>query len=130
MDPKNKTAQPAAPHPKVVEDKLTKTRNNLGLAFKEFAKIIKDKILDTNKTAAQKNTEKQVVDDLYKTAVSLEQQNMTEGVFAVAMIALRTHLMTRDRVNELEYELYLTKKEIKLLKQKMGIKDDETKGKS
>ena len=120
MDKKMTPKLPAAPDPKLAADKMTKARKNLEEAFVEFNKLVGDKVLDKNKSDAYKNTEKQTVDKLYKSAVEVEMNNMGEGVMSMGLINLRMALKARDRVNELEYVLYSTIKELKELKTKLG----------
>ena len=115
--------------PKVVESKIIKARKNLEESFLEFNKLFNDKVLNKNKTDASRNTEKQIVDKLYKAAAEVEINNIGEGVMSMGLISLRLALKARDRVNELEYTLYSTIKELKLLKEQLG-KKDEPKGKS
>jgi len=95
-----------------VEEKLRKTRQQLEVAFKDFHLLLGDKVLDANKSDGAKKTEELKVNNLYKAAVALDNINYGEGVMSLAIIAMREMLKVRDKVNELEYTLYLTRKEI------------------
>jgi len=130
MDPKNKTAQPTPPTQRSVEDKIKKARENLEISAKEFLKLLDDKVLEKNKGPAHKNTEKQVADNLFRAVVNLERENVGEGLLSLGITTLRTNLKIRDRVNELEFLLYSTIKDLKAVEQQLGIKkDDKAKGK-
>jgi hypothetical protein len=104
------------PAPVDVEEKLQRTRKELEQRFKEFHKLLESKILKENTSDAVLKTEKYIVDSLVKTCARLENINMGEGVMALSVISLREHLKLRDRVNELEYQLALTKRELNRLK--------------
>ena len=130
MDQKNKATPPPAQAPKTVEDKVKKARTNLETSVRDFIKLLDDKTLDKNKGPAHKNTEKQVADNLFKSVVGLERENSGEGIMAMGLTTLRTNLKIRDRVNELEFLLLSTIKELRNIEQQLGIKNDKTKGKS
>lgn len=95
-----------------VEEQIRRARQELEKSFKDFHELLNNKVLDANKSNAQQNTERQVVDKLYRSAVVLENINIGEGVMSLAIIAVREMLKVRDRVNELEYELFKMKKDI------------------
>jgi len=86
------------PAPFNVQQDLIQKKQELELAFKEFHMLVSTKVLDTNKSPAMKNTEKQVVDRLVRAAIGLEQANMGEGILSLASIAIREQLIVRDRV--------------------------------
>ena len=104
-----------------VHSEYMKKKTDLELAFKEFHQLLQDKVLEKNKSPAVKNTELDIVDKLVRATQALDQINVGAGVLALASIAMKEHLMVRDRVNELEYQLLLTKKELKELAKKMGM---------
>lgn len=110
-----------------VEEKYKKLKNELEAKFKEFHELLQDKILDSNKTPAKKKVESKVVSDLASTCSALEKMNITEGMFSLATIAVRELLTMRDRMNELEYELYSTKKDLLNTRKSLGIADDQKK---
>jgi len=115
------------PAPFSVQQDLLHKKQELEQAFKAFHELVSKKVLDKNKSPAMKNTEKQIVDRLVRAAVGLEQVNMGEGILSLASIAIREQLIVRDRVNELEYELCLMKKDLDLIKNKLGAPDDKKK---
>lgn len=126
-----KTIQPAPPqNPKVVEDKVKRARTNLETSVKEFLKLLDDKVLEKNKGPAHKNVEKTAADNLFKAVVGLEQENVGEGMLAMGVTTLRTNLKLRDRINELEFLLLTTIKDLKAVEKQLGVKDDKPKGKS
>jgi hypothetical protein len=100
------------------QQNLIRKKQELAGAFKSYHELVSNKVLDKNKSPALKNTEKQVVDRLVKSAVALENINIGEGILSLASIAIREQLIVRDRVNELEYELLLLKREVDKLKNK------------
>jgi len=109
--------------PITIEDRIKQARENIQKCFMAFHNLLKDKVLDKNKTEAQKNTEKKIVDDLHKAGVALDGLNVGEGILSLAIIGIREHLKTRDRINELEYELYKTKRDLPELVKKVLEKD-------
>lgn len=119
--PQGLSAPPTTPMPVTLEQRMIRARDVFQLAFKGFHALLGNKVLDINKSDAAKNVEKHVVDEVVKACVGLDKLNVGEGVMALAVIALREHLKVRDRVNELEYDLELSKREIKNLKKELGI---------
>ena len=115
------SAPPPLPTPATIEERLRKTRMNFEQSFKSFHELLGNKVLSTNKTKAENKQEKYIVDQVVKSCVSLDRINIGEGVMALSVVALREHLKIRDRVNELEYELELVKREVKNLKKELGI---------
>ena len=117
----SESTQPTLKRPPVTPEnmaqKLKRARTTLESAFKDFHLLLNDKLLDTNKSNAKKTQEKHIVDELVKACVVLEGANVGEGVMALAVIALREHLKVRDRVNELEYDLEMTKRALKKLEE-------------
>jgi len=124
MNEPTQPTQPTLKRPPVTPEnmaqRLKKARTTLEAAFKDFHLLLNDKLLDVNKSDAKKTQEKHIVDELVKACVILESANIGEGVMALAVIALREHLKVRDRVNELEYDLEMTKKTLNLLKKDLG----------
>jgi len=115
------SAPPPMPTPTTIEEKLRRARADFEQSFKSFHELLGDKVLKINKSAAANKQEKYVVDQVVRSCVNLDSLNAGEGVMALAVVALREHLKVRDRVNELEYELELAKREIKNLKKELGI---------
>lgn len=99
-----------------VQQDLARRKQELEAAFKDFHKLVAKKVLEKNKSPAMKNTEKQIVDRLVHAAVALDHINVGEGILSLASIAIREQLIVRDRVNELEYELYKLIREVENLK--------------
>lgn len=115
------TVPPRPPNPITLEERMRNARTNFEKAFKEFHKLLGDKVLVENKSEAARRVEKHTVDEVVKACVNLDQLNVGEGVMALAVVALREHLKVRDRINELEYQLELSKREVKNLKKELGI---------
>lgn len=112
--------------PNSVQQKYLALKKEFELAFKEFhKKVLSDKVLDKNKSPAAKNTEKFIVDRLIKSAVALDNANYGEGLLALCTVMMRELITTRDRVNELDYEICINKRDIKLIKKSLDIKDDK-----
>lgn len=99
-----------------VQQDLMRKKKDLEQAFKDFHELVSNKVLDKNKSPAVKKTEQNVVTMLIKAAAALEQVNVGEGILSLAAIAIREQLIVRDRVNELEYELCLMKRDLEKLK--------------
>lgn len=115
------SAPPPLPSPATIEEKLRRTRVDFEQSFKDFHELLGNKVLKTNKTTASNKQEKHVVDQVVRACVNLDRLNVGEGVMALSVVALREHLKIRDRVNELEYELELMKRDMKNLKKEFGI---------
>lgn len=107
-----------------IEQRVVRARKKLEQCFKDFHKLMLNKVLDENKTAAVKNTERKIVDDLLHSVVALEQANVGQGLLSLLTISVREHLAMRDRTNELEYELYKTKRDLRNLQRDLGVKPD------
>jgi hypothetical protein len=123
MSNHNSQMPPTPPH--IQHDYVLKKKEFEG-AFKEFHKnVFSSKVLDKNKTAAVKKTEKHIVDRLVKAAVSLDTVNQGEGLLALCTVMVRELLTSRDRMNDLEYEMCLQKKELASLKQELGVTDEK-----
>ena len=112
------TMKPPPPAPIDIEQKYKTAKAKLEESFAAFHKVLSDKVLEDNKSQSMKNHEHFIITELTKAAVALDQLNVGEGVTAMAVIAIREHLKVRDRVNELEYELELLKRELKQSKAK------------
>lgn len=103
-----------------VQQEYQQKKRDLELAFKEFHKLVSNKILDKNKSPALKRTEMQVVTDLIKAAQALDKINVGEGMLVMVSMALREQLVVRDRVNELEFELCKAIRDLNELKEKVS----------
>ena len=110
---------PAAPF-NVQQDYAQKKRD-LEQAFKDFHDLVAKKVLESNKSPGEKRTELQIINSLVHAAQALDNINIGEGILAIASIAIREQLIVRDRVNELEYEICLARKDIQKLKEKLGV---------
>jgi hypothetical protein len=120
-----KPTTPPPPNPAVVANKVDKARQNLQKAVKDFLQLLDDKVLEKNKSEARKNVENMTAKTLYDTAVALEQENQGEGVLAMSLTTLRTTLKMRDRINELEFLMLKTARDLKIVEEKLGTKKDE-----
>lgn len=113
------TPKQQSPSPHQMEQRALRARKKLEECFKQFHEMMIDKVLDANKTAAVKNTERKIVDDLLHAVVALENVNVGQGILSLLTIATREHLHMRDRVNELEYELCVVQRDMKALQKKL-----------
>lgn len=118
---------PTRPTAYDLEQKAVQSRRKLEEAFKAFHELVQNKVLDKNKTTAIKNTEKKIVDDLLHSVVALEQANQGQGFLSLLTISIREHLALRDRINELEYELCVTQRDLKKLQKELGVGDKNEK---
>lgn len=107
------------------QQEYLRKKEELSRSFKEFHQLLSNKVLDKNKTPAVKNTEKQITDSLVKSAAALDNINVGEGVLALSSIAIRELLKARDRVNELEYELCLLRRDFLKLQKELGVENDK-----
>lgn len=119
MDHKSMQSPPPATFN--VQQDLIQKKKDLEQAFKDFHELISNKVLDINKSPAIKKTEMYTLNVLVKAAEALDNINMGEGILALASIAIREQLIVRDRVNELEYEICLARRDIQELQKKLGI---------
>ena len=99
---------------------LDKARKALESSFKDYHLLLSDKYVSENKSGARAKNEKHIVDKLAKAASDLEWAKIGEGTMAIAIIALREHLMVRDRVNDLEYKIVSMEKEMRKLRKEPG----------
>lgn len=122
-----KTPQPQVqpPNPQVVANKVMSARDKLEKVVKDYLLLLDDKVLEKNKSEARKKQEHFTVGELVKVAEAMDQENMGEGVFAMAITTLRTSLKMRDRINDLEFLIYSALRDIKNVEKKLGNNKDE-----
>lgn len=80
----------------------------------DLNKMMQDKTLHTNKTPFQKSFESDIVAELVKLALDVNSdENEPEGAGSVSCIILllNTCLLQRDKINKLEYDVSLLKKQ-------------------
>lgn len=110
--------------PQEAQQEYQKKKKDFEASFVEFhKKVFLNKVLDSNKSAAVKNTERHIIDKLVNSAVALDNVNNGEGLLALSTLTLRELLGARDRINELEYHLYKMIKEMNNIKKELGISD-------
>lgn len=114
------SAPPPLPSSATIEERMRKARTAFEQSFKDFHELLGNKVLKGNKSNAANKQEKYVVDQVVRACINLDQLNVGEGVMALAVVALREHLKVRDRVNNLEFELEVAKRELKNLKKDLG----------
>ena len=114
------SAPPVMPTASTIEERLRRAREGFERSFKEFHILLSVKVLKINKSKAAKSVEKYTVDQIIKACVTLDSLNIGEGTMAIIVVTLREHLTSRDRINELEYELDTVKKDLKRLKKSLG----------
>ena len=121
MNKQGLSTPPTSTAPVTLDQRMIQARSVFEVAFKNFHELLGDKILNENKSEAAKKVERHVVDGVVKSCVGLDKLNVGEGVMALAVVALREHLKVRDRVNELEYDLEVAKRDIKNIRESLGI---------
>ena len=99
-----------------VQEKMQRVRKEFEERFKAFRLLLDDKVLKRNKSDATLLQEKKVLDDLASTCLKVDKMNVGEGLFAFSTVGVRSHMLMRDRINELEYELFTLRKEVAALK--------------
>lgn len=115
-------------NPQDVQNVYLTAKKNFEKAFADYHQNhFLSKVLDENKTIAAKKTETLAVDNLIKSAMALENMNVGEGVMALLVVAIREQLSIRDRINELEYELLKSIRDVQGISKELGIKDDKSK---
>jgi hypothetical protein len=119
---------PQTQGPKDPQKDYTKTKQEFEQAFKDFHQThFKSKVLDENKSAAVKKTEKMAVDRLIRAVISLNEANVGEGSMAFDILLIHELLDSRDRANQLEYEQCKLQRDMLLLKKELGIDDGQAK---
>jgi hypothetical protein len=109
------------PAPPNVQNEYHKCKAEFEEAFKNFhTQVFKNKVLEKNKSAAVKNTEMQIIEKLIKSSVSLDNVNIGEGTVALISTMIRELLVMRDRVNELEYDLCVARRDLQQLHNDLG----------
>lgn len=119
--PKGTAVPNTPPTASQMEQKAVRAKKQLEQCFKTFHSLMSDKVLDSNKTKGVKNTETKIVNDLLHAVVALEHAQVGQGLLSLMTISIREHLSVRDRVNELEYELYKTKRDLESLQRDLGV---------
>jgi hypothetical protein len=105
--------QKPPPAPIDVQAQYAQAKKDFEQAFKEFHNtVFKSKVLDKNKSAAKKNTEHHIIEKLITSTINLDNVNVGEGMVALVSTMIRELLSMRDRINELEYDLCVSKKDI------------------
>lgn len=105
------------------KDKLDIARKNVEIAFRAWHEILMTKKLLTNKNERELNEERLASDALSKAAQELDVANPGEGAIILAGIAVREELKLRDRINEIDYNTCLLRKDFNELKEKLdGVK--------
>lgn len=75
----------------------------------QFKSLVKDSILEENKTELSKNLEKDIVNKLIKLASEMNaDENQPEGIGSIAIITLllKISLLQRDVINDLKYKIH------------------------
>lgn len=122
-DQPNRLSTPPQPKTMRLDERLRIARENFERKFKEYHKLLKSKIVPENQTQAKKKFEKHTIDELVKACLKIEDLNYGEGLVGMCVVALREHLMVRNRVNTLEYKLEESLKQIKQLKRELGVEE-------
>lgn len=102
---------------KKVKDEYEDAMNQLQETFKEFHSMFKSKVLDANKSPANKMSEMDMVNKLLYASQNLDRVNNGEGTLALLTVAIRELLYMRDRANELEYKFL---KELKSVRESVN----------
>lgn len=84
-----------------------------------FFKILDDKTLKQNKSVFAKEFERELINSLVNLSIDInndpaEKEGM--GSLAIIVTLLKTSLMQRDKINNMEYELENLKKELKKIR--------------
>jgi len=98
-----------------------KKREEIQEKFKIFHQdVLQNKTLDLNKTASEKIKEQSIIENLLQSAIELDAINVNEGMLVLFTVLFREILGLRDRLNETEYSLLKTAKELLTLKKDLG----------
>lgn len=116
------TLERPPPAPVDVQSEYLKRKSEFEKAFKDFhTQVFKNKVLDKNKSTAVKNTEHHIIEKLITTSIALDNINVGEGTVALVSTMIRELLTMRDRVNELEYDLCVNKRDLLNLQKELGV---------
>lgn len=98
----------------IFADHENKKQRCLKLGVK-FLSILNDKTLLENRSPIIKDLEKQIVNELISLANDINNDEMEDegmGSMAIMTLLIRTTLMQRDKINELDYKLHKFESEI------------------
>lgn len=105
-----------------VKDDYLNKKKEFEVAFKKYyTEVFLSKVLDQNKSPAQKNNESQIIQDVVNKAIALDNINDREGMVALFIAAIRGSLRLRDRVNDLEYKIVGMQNQIDVLLKDLGV---------
>lgn len=111
-----------------LEQKLVLAKRQLEKLIIEFHRLLEDKKLTNNKSKGELSMEQDLSYRLVQAANELDvlKYPEPEGTFTMLMMFVLTTLITRDKNNELDYQISQLKSEIKKLEQR--IKDMSSAG--
>lgn len=99
-----------------IEVQIKRARDKVAEKFKKYyEEVLKSKVLESNMSEGAKRTQKAIIDDLVKACVELENLNVSEGLVALAVSNIRMTTKLKDRINYLEYQVELLKRDMKKL---------------
>lgn len=117
-------------------DKSNDYKSRAGELAIQYKKLLSDKTLQQNKSSLHADIEKEILTKMINLAIEINaDEGEQEGMGSLGWIAilLKSQFYFRDKINELEYQLALNKKEMAELKKevgevkKMSAVDDSTK---
>jgi hypothetical protein len=106
-----------------VNEQSSDYKKKAGELALKYKKTMEDKTLGKNKSIFANEVERELISDMIKLAVDINNDsNEKEGMGSLSWITvlLKSSFSQRDKINELEYELFQLRKAIELL----GIKKD------
>lgn len=107
-----------------LESKNIDSQSRLIKAMKSINRLMNVQTLPENKSYKQSEEEKKFVSELVSAVMEIETISPSEGIIAMATLAIRQGLSLRDAGNRLAYNLKLIDKRISNLERK--ITDDKS----
>jgi hypothetical protein len=93
-------------------------KENLLLRMKDFNDLLKIRILPENKTDEDKRREQDVVSQLARAAMNVDEYSPKEGLLSLCILAIRQALSLRDAGNELAYKIIQFENRLKKIEEK------------
>lgn len=101
-------------------EQSTKIKENLLAKIKDFNDLLRARVLSENKTEEDKRKEQEVVGNLARAAMEVDEYSPKEGLLSLCILSIRQSLSLRDAGNELAYKIMKMEAKIKELEEKLN----------
>lgn len=98
---------------------LEKARDRLGVLLEDYIKLLVEKTLPENRSSADREHQKAVLDTIPRAAADLDTRNVGEGSAVVFSACLNSMLVLRDEINKSRYQNHFLNKELAKLKEQV-----------